>query len=397
MNSIIKTPKNTARLLFLLALMSGIGAFPIDVILPSTPEISKQFGLSVSETTTGIAVFVIVFAITQIFIGRASDHLGRKRIFIFCVLLASVGSLICTMAKNSEEFYLARTLQAIGCGGFVLSQAFVQDFFAPTQRAKSRIMLTSVSGVCISLSPMLGVFLQNSYGWRASFYTFTVLCALIILMAAWSLPNDSYKNRTHLKHLDKSDSNPSTYFYGTLIATIAFASHFSFIILSPVIFLELLALDIIQYGKIMVTYGAAYVIGGLLANYIIGRISAWNQMVYGLILLATAGLIMLVIHSLYGVNELSVIICVIISTCGVSIVRPAATNIAMDAMPAHAGTAAAGINTMVFLGGGFISFLLGIFSNHAFWLLPSALLTMATAGLLLCFHALIYTSSRSTI
>lgn len=129
---------------FLLILMSAIGVFPLDVILPSVPAISSNFGIAPSHTAAGIAAFIIGVAISQLFIGPISDKVGRKTLFISCVFFAAAASLACTFSRNAVEFYFFRTLQAFGCGGFVLVQAFVQDVFSGKKRITQRILMTTL-------------------------------------------------------------------------------------------------------------------------------------------------------------------------------------------------------------------------------------------------------------
>lgn len=175
----------------------------------------------------------------------------------------------------------------------------------------------------------------------------------------------------------------TTYVWCTILALLAFSSHFLFVILSPLIFLDKLSLSLTDYGLVMLYYGAAYIAGGSLASFSTERITTINQVKLGLIVICTGGIVMLTLNSLAGMSVQTVIGCVIITTCGVCLTRPAATTLAMDAVPSRAGAAAAGINTAVFIGGGIVSFFLGIYSEAADILMPLALITMGSTGLII--------------
>ncbi|WP_263261385.1 MFS transporter [Pseudomonas sp. RIT-PI-S] len=376
--------KSKPSLAFLLILMSALGVIPLDVILPSISSISDEFRITTSEASAGIALFTVGVAIAQSIIGPISDQIGRKRTFLFCLTMAICGSWGCALADSTEKFYAFRAMQAIGCGGFVLSQAFIQDIFSPYERMRQRILLTSASGVFISISPAFGVLLQNYYGWKGSFYAFAALGLVVAMIAAMALPGKTTKPPILAGSAALFTVDTIRFIHGGLIATITFASHFSFIILSPVIFIEMLQLSLEQYGAIMLLYGTSYVAGGFAANFLSRRISNRTQIFIGLWLIVAGSLSMAILHTLLGMTSLTVISSIIISSCGVTLARPAATTIAMEAMPQRAGTAASGLNTLMFVGGGAISFGLGLFAPFAQWLLPTALFLMAVTGLLLC-------------
>ena len=46
--------------------------------------------------------------------GRAGDLIGRKRVFLFGVVLFTVGSLVCGLAQSETWLILARGLQGLG-------------------------------------------------------------------------------------------------------------------------------------------------------------------------------------------------------------------------------------------------------------------------------------------
>ncbi|MBR7513277.1 MFS transporter, partial [Mycobacterium tuberculosis] len=80
-------------------------------------------------------------------------------------------------------------LQALGCGSLVLGQALVQDLYRDEHRNTMRILLTSSSGLFISISPLVGALLQQSFGWQASFISFAIIASIVSLLAYVLLPS----------------------------------------------------------------------------------------------------------------------------------------------------------------------------------------------------------------
>ena len=79
---------------------------------------------------------VAVMAGTPIF-GKLSDMYGRKRFFIFGLVVFLIGSALCGMANNMTELIIYRAIQGIG-GGALMPIAFtiVFDLFPPEKRGK---------------------------------------------------------------------------------------------------------------------------------------------------------------------------------------------------------------------------------------------------------------------
>lgn len=79
---------------------------------------------------------VAVMAGTPIF-GKLSDMYGRKRFFIFGLVVFLIGSALCGMAGSMTQLIIYRAIQGIG-GGALMPIAFtiVFDLFPPEKRGK---------------------------------------------------------------------------------------------------------------------------------------------------------------------------------------------------------------------------------------------------------------------
>lgn len=363
----------------LLLLISLAGVFPLDVILPSFPALSKHFSISVNTVSFSISFFALGVAVSQLILGPLSDRFGRKKLLILGLLASITGALGCINASNYSYFIVFRVVQALGCGCFVLSQALVQDMFAGTQRNSVRILLTTASGVFICLSPMFGSALQQWFDWPGSFVAFTALAVLVLLMSQVLLT----------ENIQPSASTFSTYLvlyrdrpfmtYST-IASIAFACHFAFIVVSPLLFMERLGMGTYAFSWVFIGYGLAYLLGGLIASSVHRRISVPAQLAAGVGLIGCGGATLIVWSLLGEVSVASLLIPMMISTVGTTLARPAATSCALERHPERAGTAAALLNTLVFAAGGSISWAIALSSAHLPTSLGIGLLMLALLG-----------------
>ena len=353
-----ETPATRPGLAIVLLLsMVVLGVFPLDVVLPSFPALADFFDRTPGDIALSISLFAIGISLSQLLIGPLSDRFGRKSLLLAGMALSILGAAGCVLSTHYTGFLFFRCMQAVGCGCFVLSQALIQDLFIGKQRDQLRILMVTASGLAISLSPLAGTVLQDAFDWPGSFGVFIALGSIVWIMAWRHLrENPARKPSAHglLKAYAMVCRNPTFISYW-LISAIAFACHFSFIVISPLLFLEQLHLSSYTYSLILLVYGAAYVGGGVLAHVLGKRISANWQIITGLLLIVLAGGVMWLLHRHAGLTVFNVLLPMIVCTTGITIARPIATSQAMDVFPDLAGTASSAGSALIFICGGVVS------------------------------------------
>lgn len=363
-----------------------LGVFPLDVLLPSFPALAEHFRSTPADIALSISLFAVGIAFAQLLIGPLSDVIGRKGLLLAGMSVSMLGALGCVMTTDYSLFLMFRVVQALGCGCFVLSQALVQDLFEGQERDRLRILMVTAGGIFISISPLAGTFLQATLGWRGSFWVFIALSAAVLLKACLFLENTrptTRGTRTNFLTAYRQVLGNFDFVGYWLISAFAFACHFSFIVISPLIFMDRLQLSAYEFSLILLIYGAAYVAGGILASVLSRRITSGQQIVVGLSLILFAGVTMLYLSSSFSLAAATVLIPMLICTAGTTIARPAATSRAMSLFPDNAGTSASAGSTIIFICGGLISALISLSPTnlqstlgYAFVLLSGVALTL---------------------
>lgn len=380
------SPPKKSSLVLLLMTMTLLAVFPLDVILPSFPALSDHFRTTPSEIAWSVSIFAVGLAVSLLLIGPLSDMFGRKKLLLAGIALSAIGATGCLFAQDFAWFLAFRVVQAVGCGAFALSQALIQDVFAGRELERIRIWMTTGGGIFISCSPLMGTWLQLWLGWQGSFYVFIVLSGAVWLWSVRLLPESSSNH----------SPSPRQFFAGYwrlfsdirfvgywLISALAFACHFSFIVMSPLIFMEHLNLSAYQFAWAMLLYGAAYVFGGVLASLLHRKIPGDTQIITGLWLIACSGLVMLGLTWQFGVSAVTVLIPMLICTAGTTICRPIANSKAMSLHPTLAGTSTSAGSLLIFMGGGLISLVINMADNHLTSALASSFLLLSAIGLVL--------------
>ncbi|WP_454866348.1 multidrug effflux MFS transporter [Pseudomonas umsongensis] len=372
-----------SSLILLLMTMTLLGVFPLDVVLPSFPALSDYFQTSASDIALSVSLFAIGLGISVVLVGPLSDLWGRRQLLLIGIAISVIGAAGCVMTPDYGWFLVFRVVQAIGCGSFVLSQALIQDLFVGREQERLRIWMTTAGGVFISLSPLLGTWLQMHLGWEGSFYVFIGLAVIVWIKAGVLLKETPRKRATPGRFFAaywRLCSDPRFMGYW-LISALAFACHFSFIVISPIIFMERLALTPYEFAWVMLLYGAAYIVGGIVASALHRRLQANTQIIVGLGLIALSGLVMLLLASQFGLAAAAVLIPMLICTAGTTIARPIANSKAMTLHPQDAGTSTSVGGVMIFMCGGVISLVINLASEDLTTALASCFLILSIAGL----------------
>ena len=347
----------------LLLAMVLLSVFPLDVLLPSFPALAEHFRNTRADIALSVSLFAVGIAASQLLIGPLSDVIGRKGLLLAGITVSMLGAVGCLLTTDYVYFLLFRVIQALGCGCFVLSQALVQDLFEGEERTRLRILMVTASGIFISVSPLAGTFLQATLGWQGSFWMFIALASVVLLKACLFLENTRPAVTGARPNIFQSygrvlrDADFLPYW---LISAFAFACHFSFIVISPLIFMDQLQLSAYDFSLILLIYGGAYIVGGMVATLLGKRISPGHQIISGLTLILLSGLIMLYLASHFALSPITVLVPMLICTAGTTLTRPAARSKAMSLFPENAGTSASAGSTVTFICGGLISALISL-------------------------------------
>jgi EmrB/QacA subfamily drug resistance transporter len=118
--------------------------------------------------------------------GKLSDMFGRKRFFIFGLLMFLLGSVLCGSANSIVELSIYRAIQGIG-GGALIPIAFtiLFDIIEPEQRGKMGGMFGAVFGLSSIFGPLLGAYTTDYIGWKWIFYVNVPIGLLAFIFVAF--------------------------------------------------------------------------------------------------------------------------------------------------------------------------------------------------------------------
>ena len=245
-NSSEKFNKQQLSVVLLLGVLSAMGPFTIDMYLPAFNQISTSLQTTQDQVQLSLASYFIGISVGQLFYGPITDRFGRKNPLYVGLIIYTLASIGCGLAKNIDQLVAFRLLQALGgCAGMVVSRAVVRDLFKPHESAKVFSMLMLVMGIAPIIAPSVGSFVSVTWGWRAIFTVLTSISIVTFIALALYLPESKKADKSVELKIGKILSvyfnllKDKTFIFYSLCGSFASAGMFAYISSSSFIFITL--------------------------------------------------------------------------------------------------------------------------------------------------------------
>jgi EmrB/QacA subfamily drug resistance transporter len=157
-------------ILFVAALASFLVPFTGSSITIALPAMAAQFNADAVMLGWITSAYIISAAIFIVPFGRLADIVGRKKIFLYGVILYTLASLACAVAPSVELLIALRFIQGIGGAMlFATSLAIVTQVYGPGERGWALGITIATVYAGLSLGPFLGGILTDLFGWPSIF------------------------------------------------------------------------------------------------------------------------------------------------------------------------------------------------------------------------------------
>jgi len=330
----------------LLAALSMLGPFSVDMYLPAFPAIGREFGASAIALQQTLSAYLFAFAFMMLWHGALSDALGRRPIVLGSLAVYALATLGCAIAGNIESLWLFRAVQGFSAGaGVVVGRAIVRDLFHGPDAQRVMSQITLFFGIAPAVAPVLGGLVLEALGWRAMFWVLLALVVGLIVWTASSLPESLPRASRQTLHPRALWHNYRTvlqrvdFLLLALIPAFNFCAFFLYIASAPVFVIDLLGLSSLSFAWLFVPMIVGIMAGATLSGRLAGRMSPLRTIRLGYTLMFAGVAVNLVICWLVAPGVPWNVLPVTIFTTGSSLVMPSVTLILLDLFPAFRGMA----------------------------------------------------------
>lgn len=369
-------PKPDARrasghaLIVLLGLLSTLGPFSNDSVLPNFPVIQTAFGVSAVEMQQTLTVYFVPFACMMLLHGSLSDAWGRRRVIVLGMSAYAAAALVCAVAQSFETFLIGRALQGLSAGaGIVVSRAVVRDVYAGEQAQRALSLVMIIFGVAPGVAPIIGGWLGYLFGWRAVFLFLSLLAAGFVLVTlAWLPETLPQARRTRFSGRSLMAGFAAAFSSARFVLLVcahglSFGGFFIYIVSAPAFGYRILGIAQTEFVWIFGPAIAGIILGSFVSGRLAGRLTPAATVFVGYAFMAAAALFNTLYHAEHAATLPVSVLPIFVYTLGLGIVMPSITLLVLDLMPQRRGLASAFIG---FSQSGFSALLAGVVSHQVY-------------------------------
>ncbi len=164
--------KSYKRIIIVIGLALGMLLAALDTMIVSTamPEISSKLG-GASLYSWVFSAYMLTSTVTVPLYGKMADMIGRKKVYLFALLVFLMGSILCGFANTMWQLVVFRAIQGIGAGGVIpLAVTIAGDLYTVEKRGKIQGLFSTMWAVAGISGPVIGGWMVEHFHWSWIFW-----------------------------------------------------------------------------------------------------------------------------------------------------------------------------------------------------------------------------------
>lgn len=373
---------NHLYLIILISILSSVAPMGVDTYLPSIPEIAKYFDVNIHKVELSLSIFLIGFAIGQIFGGPISDRYGRRVGSIVGLLGYALFSFLIIFSSSIYELWIYRFLEAFFGGITVVNAtAAVRDRFSGQEAAKVFSLIGMVRSLAPLLAPVFGAAIIHFFPWEGIFVFLTIYALIVAFFIYKDLPESFTYIKQNIIESYKLVLTHKKAMKAMLVLAISFGAFFIIIAKTSYIYIEYFGIKT-DYFPLFFGINFIILIAMIKVNVnLLKTYEAKNIAKYATLIQFCVGIIFLLIH-----KDMNLILTVIIIASYMSMMAFIFGNcmsLAIEHFSKNAGVASGVIGVLQFGLGALISSVALNFDNNGFFVIAFSITFLSIISFLI--------------
>ena len=368
----------------MMVMFGVVGPFALQVFLPSLPGLKAEFNVSYAEVQLTVSLYLLTFACAQLIYGPLADRFGRRRTILVGLAIYIVAPLICANAMSIVALTVGRVLQAVGaCAGLMFARVVARDIYGRNRAASAIGLVTMVSALIGSATPMLGGWIDITFGWRISFWVTAGLGLVVFIITLKWFP-------------ETQPMGTSSNFFSTVRASIqllrspvflGYAGHttctlsawYAMLAGLPFVMADVMAQPPMAFGKYFPLLSIGYVLGNLVTVRVAQTWGIHRMLIRGTGLALIACPAMILWCLAFELTPLALYLPMAMITFAHGMSQPAATSGAIGVNPVLVGSATGIMGFGQWLVAAATAQLVGVIHDGTIW--PTVAVVIALTAL----------------
>src|SRR5262249_35595289 len=147
-----------------------------------------------------VSGYALTFAALMLSFGTLGDHLGRRKVMVFGLLVFTAGSIVGSVATTSGMLIGARVIMGVGAAASEPGTlSMIRQLYPDRgERAQALGVWSAISGLALAAGPVIGGALVGVWSWRAVFVFNVVLAVVALAGVQLILPETVNEDRRRL-------------------------------------------------------------------------------------------------------------------------------------------------------------------------------------------------------
>ena len=188
--------------LLIVSLGSFLTAIASSSITLALPTIGRDLGIGLSDSNWIISAFILAISVLLLPMGRLSDIVSHKVIFLLGVGVFTLTALACGLSQGAGLLIAARMVQGIGGAMMMVSgPALIGLTSPPATRGRAIGLFSGAIYLGLGVGPSLGGLILATLDWRWLFFINLPLALLAIVLGLRHLPYKRQATRAPFDYL----------------------------------------------------------------------------------------------------------------------------------------------------------------------------------------------------
>ena len=186
--SLARKPPPRQLVFAIVAIALFMGSVDLTIVATALPAIRRGLHASINWVGWTITIYGLATVVALPIAGKFSVQFGRRRVFLFGVVLFTAASLLCGFSTDVYVLIVFRALQALGGGALQPSAAgLIADHFGK-DRDRGIGMFGALSSAGQVVGPILGGLFVGYLSWRWIFFVNVPIGVALVVMTIRYIP-----------------------------------------------------------------------------------------------------------------------------------------------------------------------------------------------------------------